>query len=684
MNENIREKCGVIGVYCETGEIAEVPYDIYNGLIALQHRGQESGGITVLANRKLKSKKDMGLVSDIFTTEDIERLSAKMGIGHVRYSTSGSSTLDNAQPLVFRGKGIQVAVSFNGNIVNYEELKDYFQNLNQMPFSCSADTELILKMFTAELKKELKAGKGKSDSFDCYFNSMEKVMKQLEGAYSLILLINDGTLIAVRDPKGFKPLSLGRKKTLVSQLIFVASETSALDALDAQFDRDVMPGEIVVIRNNRIESRQPFSERHAHCMFEWVYFSRPDSVIEGVAVHDVRVRLGEELAKIVKREIDVVIPIPDSGRSAAIGFSRARGIPMEEGLIKNRYIHRTFIMPADQQRKALLKLKLNPIRSIVRGKRIAIVDDSIIRGNTMKRLVKMLRDAGSKEVHVLVSCPPVISPCYMGIDFPTYKELIASTRTIAQITTELGADSVTYNNTEGLQRALNLPENDNCMACLTGVYPTPKIHEYAQQIKERNSKKQYTIGVLASGRGTNLQSIIDNIENKKLNAKVGIVISNKGDAQALKRADKHGIDFAYIDSGKFKGKEEYEEEVLKQLLEKGVDLVVLAGYMKIVGKGLLEKYKDRIINIHPTLLPKFKGCRGLQCHEQVLKAKEKESGCTVHIVTEEVDGGPVVGQRKVRVLEGDTPQKLADRILKEEHKLLPEVIGLFVKGKHGC
>jgi len=715
MGDEIREECGVICVYSERGESADVPYSIYNGLIALQHRGQESAGISVITDGKLSTKKNMGLVTDIFSTEDIERLASKMGIGHVRYSTTGSSTIENAQPLIHRERGLSVAISFNGNIVNYEELKKRIQDLHQMPFSCSADTELIVKMFTTELKKELQLEKkgngragatskppsevGRADlsatgagelphppikSSEPYFNAMHAVMKQLEGAYSVALLVSDGTIVAARDPKGFKPFCIGRKKTLVDDLIFIASETCALDALDAQFDRDIKPGEIVVVRNNALETRHLFHERHAHCMFEWVYFSRTDSVIEETPVYNVRVRLGQELAKVFKHEVDIVIPIPDSGRSTARGFARASGIPYEEGLIKNRYIHRTFIMPANEQRKSLLKLKLNPVKAVIAGKRVAIVDDSIIRGNTMKRLVKMLRDVGAKEVHILVSCPPVISPCYMGIDFPTYKELLASDRNIAQITEELGADSVTYNTTDALQRALALPDNDNCMACLTGVYPTPKIHEYAQSRKIEGKKKPYTIGVLASGRGSNLQSIIDHIESKKLNARVGIVISDRHDAQSLKRAEKHGIEYAHVDPKKYPGKEEYEKEIIRHLHDKGADLVVLAGYMRIIGKTLLDAFKDHIINIHPTLLPRHKGCMGLACHEEVLKAGEKESGCTVHIVTQEIDGGPIIGQRKVPVLPGDTPEKLSERVLKEEHELLPEVIGLFVRGKHGC
>ncbi len=697
MGDEIREECGVIGVYSERGEGAEIPYNIYNGLIALQHRGQESAGISVIANGKLITMKQMGLVTDIFSTSDLERLAGKMGIGHVRYSTTGSSTIENAQPLVHKERGLQIAISFNGNIVNYEELKHSLTNgLTQMPFSCSADTELIVKMFASEFRKEMgftagrKRGKGKDapkatqDPFSPYLNAMHSVMKQLEGAYAVILLLSDGTILAARDPKGFKPLCIGRKRTLVCDQVFIASETAALDALDAQFDRDVVPGEVVVIRQNEIRTQVFFKERNAHCMFEWVYFSRPDSVIENRPVFDVRRRLGEELARQFKGQIDIVMPIPDSGRSAAIGFSQASGIPLVEGLIKNRYIHRTFIMPANEQRKALLKLKLNPIRSIIEGRRVGIVDDSIIRGNTMKRLVKMLRECGAKEVHLLISCPPVIAPCYMGIDFPTYKELVASSRNIQQITQELGADTVTYNTIDALQRSLALPENDFCMACLTDVYPTPKINEYASQKRAEGKSNGFVVAVLASGRGSNLQSIIDNIENKKLNARIGIVISDKADAQALKRAEKHGIEFAHIDPKKFAIKEDYEREVLKHLSEKEVDLVVLAGYMRIVGKVLLEAYRDRIINIHPTLLPKFKGCRGLECHELVIKAGEKESGCTVHLVTEDVDGGPIMGQRKVAVQENDTAQKLAERILKEEHILLPEVVGMFVRGKHGC
>ncbi|MFH1257545.1 MAG: amidophosphoribosyltransferase, partial [Candidatus Micrarchaeota archaeon] len=638
MGKEIRDKCGVLAIYSEKGDSAEVPYDIYNGLIALQHRGQESGGISVISEGKIATKKGMGLVTDIFTTEDIEKLTGRAGIGHVRYSTTGSSTIENAQPLLYRDKELEIAISFNGNIVNYEELKQHFENLHQMPFSCSADTELILKMFAAELRKEMKDGKEKPHNvselllqnekpeFKPYFKAMYSIMKQLEGAYSLALLLNDGTLIAARDPKGFKPFSIGRKKTLLSDTIFIASETAGLDALDAQFDRDIRPGEIVVIRNNEVRTQVLFHERHSHCMFEWVYFSRTDSIIEDRPVYDVRVRLGEELAKAFKHEIDVVIPIPDSGRSAARGFARMAAVPMEEGLIKNRYIHRTFIMPANDRRKALLKLKLNPVRSVIEGKRIAVVDDSIIRGNTMKRLVKMLRDNGAKEVHLLVSCPPVISPCYMGIDFPTYKELIASSRTITQIAEDLGADSVTYNDVDALARALALSDGDSCMACLTGVYPTPKIHDYAQQMKNRGERKPYTIAVLASGRGTNLQSVIDNVENKKLDARVALVVSDKQGAQALKRAEKHGIESLHIDPKKFPSKEEYEKEMLKHLKEKQVDLIVLAGYTRIVGKTLLDRYRDRIINIHPTLLPKFKGCMGLECHKKVIEAGELETG----------------------------------------------------------
>ncbi len=619
----------------------------------------------------------MGLVSAVFDYESLEALSAGVGIGHVRYSTAGTSTIENAQPLLLEQDGMRLAISFNGNIVNFEELKEELRGLQHTPFTCSADTEVIARMFAVELSAK------KAPSAEDIFSAMQAVMRRLEGAYSIAVLLADGTLVAARDPQGFKPLSIGRRKTLVSDTIFVVSETCALDALEAEFDRDVLPGEVVVVRGTDAKSRVVVEGRKAHCMFEWVYFSRADSVVNGRSVYAVRENLGRELARLSDAEVDVVVPVPDSGRSAALGFSKQSGKPFEEGLLKNRYIFRTFIMPSESTRRNSINLKLSAVTPIVEGKRIALVDDSVVRGNTTRKIVRMLKARGAKEVHVFPSCPPIISPCYMGIDFPTHKELIAYDRNIKQIEHEIGADSLRYMTIEGLVRSIGLPKEELCLGCLTGVYPTEKINEYAKA-RKRDQRRPFNIAVLASGRGSNLQSIIDSIDRKVLNVSLAAVVCDRKDAMALQRAKKHGIDAVHVDPNQFSDKHAYEAKVLEVLKARNVDLVVLAGYMRIVGPTLLEAFPEAIVNIHPTLLPKFKGCMALQCHEQVLKAGEKESGCTVHFVTADVDGGPVIGQRRVPVRPDDTPETLAERVLAEEHRLLPEVVKTISEGRHGC
>ncbi|MBU1198140.1 amidophosphoribosyltransferase [Candidatus Micrarchaeota archaeon] len=671
----VKEKCGVIGVSGKTPSV-EVPLSLFHGLTALQHRGQESAGITVVRNKKLRTIKAMGLVSEVFDYEDLDWLTGSVGAGHVRYSTTGTSTVDNAQPLMRHANGLQIAISFNGNIVNYEELKQRLGG--SLKFSCTADTELILQLFADHLKRLHTRVPSSAD----YITAMQSVMTQLEGAYSLILLLSNGVLIAARDPQGYKPLCLGRKRTLVNELVYVASETVALDALDAQYDREILPGEIVVIQGTSVESKVMKARPRAHCMFEYVYFARPDSIINGRHVYQVRENLGIELARPFHNEVDVVIPVPDSGRSAALGFSRESGVPFAEGLIKNRYIHRTFIMPADSKRKSSIRLKLSPVKPLIEGKRVAIVDDSIVRGHTTRKLVKMLRSVGAKEIHLLISCPPIIAPCYMGIDFPTYKELIASARNTEQIRAELGADSVQYMSLDGLVNSIGLPREDICLSCLTDVYPTEKINAYARGRKKL--ERSFNIAVLVSGRGSNLQSIIDAVDNKSLHVNISVVISNRPDAHALKRAEQHGIDAVCIDSKAYSDRIGHEKAILKELQKRDVRLVVLAGYMRIVGETLLKPFTGRIINIHPTLLPKFKGCMGIHCHEQVLASGDQESGCSVHLVTSDVDGGIVLGQRRVPVKPRDTAEKLAERVLIEEHKLLPEMIKLFSEGKHGC
>ncbi len=452
-----REKCGVFGASAAGRQVA---VDVFNGMMALQHRGQESAGMAVVNGKgDVRVHVGMGLCSQVFSTKELQYLYGDAGIGHIRYATTGASDLTNAQPFVFRLPQFQVAVGFNGNIVNYDELKEELESYGNV-FISTTDTEVIGQLLIRELEA------GRTD----YFEALKNVMEKLDGAYSVLFLTGKGEVIAVRDPKGFKPLCIGQR----DDALFVASETGALDTVDAKFVREVEPGEIVVLSGGKMKSRRVIVEdRHAHCMFEYIYFLRPDAIFEGRPAFRVRENLGRMLARLYKNVAgDVVIPVPDSGRSAALGFAKESGIPLEEGLIKNRYVWRTFIMPSDQQRKAGVKLKLNPVREIVAGKRVILVDDSVVRGNTMAKIVRMIKEAGAKEVHLMISCPPVIAPCYMGVDFPTYRELIANDKDNGEIARTIGADSVNYMTIAGLIESIGLPKKDLCMACLDEDYPT--------------------------------------------------------------------------------------------------------------------------------------------------------------------------------------------------------------------
>ncbi|MFQ5405929.1 MAG: amidophosphoribosyltransferase [Candidatus Micrarchaeia archaeon] len=453
--ENKKDKCGVFGI---SSKDRQVSLSVYSGLMALQHRGQEASGIATFDGRTIRRRVGVGLTSRVFDEKALQYLYGKIGVGHVRYSTTGHSSLENAQPFLFNAPALHLAVALNGNILNYPQLKEELVSSGHV-FVSSTDTELIAHLFALELND------GADNDF---FEAGKKVMEKLDGAYSVVMLSDKGQLIAFRDPKGFKPLSLGKR----GDDVVVASESVALEVVDAQFVREVQPGEMIVVNDEFVSKKLIEGSRHAHCMFEFIYFSRPDTVWEGQTVSDVREKLGRVLARLCKAELDMVVPIPDSGRSAALGFSKESGVPFAEGLVKNRYVWRTFIQPSDHLRKTALKLKLNPVKSVIAGKRVGFVDDSIVRGNTMKKVVKLLRDAGAKEVHLLVSCPPVIAPCYMGVDFPTYKELVAANNSVEEIRQMLGVDSLTYMTLEGLVEAIGLPKEDLCTACLTDVYPT--------------------------------------------------------------------------------------------------------------------------------------------------------------------------------------------------------------------
>jgi len=452
--EVFRDKCGVVGI---AGTQPAAPL-LYYGLHALQHRGQESGGISVFNGETTSTHKGMGLVDSVFSPDVLEGLPGTAGIGHVRYATTGASRLENAQPVVVESQKGVLALAHNGDVVNSAQLREELK-AKGWGFLTTNDTEVAVRMLGSELAQN-----------ENRIRAIRNVMKRLTGSYCFVLLLGD-TIYAIRDPLGIKPLCYGELKDGKGWV--VASESTALNILDARLIRDVSPGEILEITKDGVKSYPALqaSPEIAHCMFEYVYFARADSVIDTRPVHDVRTRIGERLAKETPVVADVVIPVPDSGRTHALGFAAGSGIPFGEGLMKNRYVHRTFIMPQQSQRDIGVRMKLNPVEAVVKGKRVVLVDDSIVRGTTMKRIVSMLREAGATEVHVRIGSPPITSPCYLGIDMNTRTQLVAANHTVDEIGELIGSDSLAYISLEGLQGAIGHDPRNLCTGCLTGQYP---------------------------------------------------------------------------------------------------------------------------------------------------------------------------------------------------------------------
>jgi amidophosphoribosyltransferase len=442
--------CGVFGIRAEDRDVARVSYF---GLFALQHRGQESAGIAVSDRGRLTVLRDLGLVTQVFTEENLRGLRGQVAIGHTRYSTTGSTRWANSQPLIHHGSARTVALGHNGNLVNAAELRDELASEGARLDSTS-DTEVVAALIANDPAPLEQA--------------VANAIARLAGAYCVTAL-SEGRLIGFRDPHGFRPLVLGR---LDGDWV-LASETCALDLVGAHVEREVGRGELIVIDGDGCHATQavPEADGGALCIFEFFYLARPDTRLAGVEVHGARVRMGERLAAEAPVEADLVMPIPDSGTPAAIGFSRAAGIPFSEGLIKNRYVGRTFIQPDQRLREQGVKLKFNPLAE-VKGKRVVVVDDSIVRGNTTRQIVSMLFEAGAAEVHLRVSSPPVISQCYYGMDFAEEDELIAARRTVEEVRDSIGATSLAYLSLEGLQDSTRRPESASCRACLTRDYPT--------------------------------------------------------------------------------------------------------------------------------------------------------------------------------------------------------------------
>lgn len=454
MFDKINEECGVFGVY----NISEAPRLIYYGLHALQHRGQESAGIVTSDNGEFTYHRGMGLVTEAFGDKELNNLSGKRGIGHVRYATKGTNSLINAQPLVFKYRGGEIALAMNGSLVNAKKIRRQLEEQGSI-FQTTSDTEVIAHLIARSKYEKIE-------------DAIKEALNLLKGAYALLIMSNEKIIAAV-DPNGIRPLSLGK----LNGGYIVSSETCAFDEVGAVYIRDVEAGELLIFENNEMTSQKFATEtKKAMCCFEYIYFARPDSDIGGINIHLARKRLGKQLALESPVEADVVTGVPDSSISAAIGYAEASGIPFELGLIKNRYIARTFIQPSQELREKGVRMKLSSVRKVVEGKRVVMIDDSIVRGTTSGRIVKILREAGATEVHVRISAPPVKNPCFYGIDMSSKDELIAAYRTKEEIREYIGADSLEFLSMEGMMKAIDLKNNgsasDYCLACFDGEYPT--------------------------------------------------------------------------------------------------------------------------------------------------------------------------------------------------------------------
>jgi len=458
ISDKFHDECGVVAIFAHP----EAEKLAYLGLHALQHRGQESAGIVTSDGLTSRVHKAMGLVADIFTEDVLSKIRGTLAIGHTRYSTAGDSALLNAQPILVQSNKGSIGVAHNGNLVNAAEVRGRLERQGSI-FQTNSDTEVIVHLIALSREHTLPEAIGDA-------------LRRVEGAFSLVVMSPD-RIIAARDPRGFRPLAMGRIPALEGQkrdTIVFASETCAFDLIGATYERDVKPGELIVVGPEGITSSfYSTAAPQSSCIFEHVYFSRPDSVVFGRAVQTSREELGRQLAREAPVEADLVVPVPDSGVTAAVGYAAESGIPFRFGLIRNHYVGRTFIEPSQSVRDFGVKLKLNPVRSLLEGKRVVLIDDSIVRGTTSRKIVRMIRSAGAKEVHMRISCPPTISPCYYGVDTPSKNQLIAANKTVDEIRQYIRADSLAYLSLEGLKKACGDGEKTSyCSACYTGKYPT--------------------------------------------------------------------------------------------------------------------------------------------------------------------------------------------------------------------
>jgi amidophosphoribosyltransferase len=472
--QEAKEACGVIGAY--SFKRKPVAQNIYLGMLALQHRGQDGAGLAVVEGDTIELKKGLGLVNDIVKPEFISSSHGWLGVGSTRYPTTGTPSDRDTQPFVFGATQNGIANAHNGNLVNYLQMRELLQKHGRH-LESKCDSEIIVKVFGLELEKQ------KGD----FFAAAKSTMGLLDGAYAETMATGKGDLFIFRDPYGIKPLCYG----WTDELFMVASESVALDINRVPFKGFVKPGEAMLMHNGKLTKKQLMTKRFAACMFEYVYFSRPDTNLDAGSVYEIRVKLGELLARDAPAKADIVVPVPDTARPAAEGYAKKSGLPFVEGLIKNRYVARTFIMPDQHAREQAVRIKLNPLRSVLKGKRVVLIDDSIVRGTTTSLIVNLVREAGAKEVHVRITAPPIIGPCFYGVDMSNHKELIAANNTVEQIRKRLGADSLAYQGIAALNEAIGLKSGQLCNGCLHENYPTPMAQKVNKILKSGTSEGRY-------------------------------------------------------------------------------------------------------------------------------------------------------------------------------------------------
>lgn len=669
MTERLREKCAVFGVYGKGMDAARLTYF---GLFALQHRGQECSGIARANGRNIKFHKALGLVPQVYTEDILTKLKGHIAVGHNRYATSGGTSVDHIQPVVANNDIL--ALAHNGNLPSTKKIIRFLSTIGIYTKGHN-DSELMHMLIRYYLVKKYTLEKAILESLPLF-----------TGAYSMILMTKN-KLVAVRDPYGIRPLCLGKSN---GGYVF-SSETCALDTIGATFIRDVKPGEMISIDEKGIHSHQFAPANEKLDIFEMVYFARPDSMLLGKRVYKVRENLGKELAKEHPIKADVVIPVPDSSIPAAVGYARALGLPCDHALTKNRYIGRTFIMPDQKLRERGVQMKLNPIPDLIQGKRVVLVDDSIVRGTTSKQLVIMLREAGAKEVHVISSCPPVRFPDFYGIATPTQKELIAANKSIPQIKKFIGADSLHFLSYKGLLKATELDEANFCTSCFTGEYPID-IGSNIKNIKgatilnkhaiQKEKTENVAVFISNKGKGTNLKALIDAKISGKLKVSLSLVISDKPNAAGLIYAKKHNIPYLVKPLYDKTKRDIYGKEIADILNKKNIQTVVLAGYMTVLPTSYFTTFTGITLNIHPGLIPDQKSQpfrfpdgsiapwnQGLMTDKAVANfLKKRYAGSTIHIVTQEADFGPVLERRIIKTTPKDTVESLYTRLKKQEHK----------------